>query len=87
MYAVDTGTPLDIVDQSDVSSHKGLIHPVKPLLIATANGESRADRGIDLHLGALGETDVSGEEAQRPRAQTTCVAELCYGTHKHTLRA
>ena len=54
-WLMDSGTPLDIVDRSDVEPHGDLITSVKPLRLATANGESRADKGINLYICTLQE--------------------------------
>ena len=52
---MDSGTPLDIISRKDIQEHKERIIPIKPLCISTANGESRADKGIALWLSTLGE--------------------------------
>ena len=52
---MDTGTPLDLVNQESVEPHTACITPCKPLILDTANGEARIDRSIDLHVGRLGE--------------------------------
>ena len=53
---MDSGTPLDIVDKTAVEEHAHLVKPCEPVILDTANGESKADRGIDLHVGKLGES-------------------------------
>ena len=52
---MDSGTPLDLVDESDVKEYRHLVKPVESIILDTATGESKANKCIDLHLGPLGE--------------------------------
>ena len=54
-WLMDTGTPLDIVDEADIAEHAHLIREVEPILLDTANGEAKANQAIDLVVGLLGE--------------------------------
>ena len=52
---MDTGTPLDAVDEQDVSEHADSVREVDPILLDTANGTTEASRVLDMYLGPLGE--------------------------------
>ena len=54
-WLMDTGTPLDLVNQASVAPHTACITPCKPIILDTANGETKIDRSIDLRVGRLGE--------------------------------
>ena len=55
---MDSGTPLDIVAESSIDGYEDLVKPIEPIILDTANGESLANRGIDLRIGCLGEDIV-----------------------------
>ena len=52
---MDTGSPLDIVDQSAVPHLHHHIESCQPCVLETANGETIANKLINLHQGKLGE--------------------------------
>ena len=52
---MDSGTPLDLIDKSEVSSCKEFIKQCDPIILDTASGESIADRNINLYNGKLDE--------------------------------
>jgi len=54
-WLMDTGCPLDLIDESDAAPCADLIRRDEGVVLATANGELRADRVLPLHIDALNE--------------------------------
>jgi len=54
-WLVDSGSPLDIIDEKRTTAFTSLIRDGPPVILDTANGELYADKEVPLHLTRLGE--------------------------------
>ena len=52
---MDTSCPLDLMDQGDAAPCAEHIRHADGITVATASGELRADRALDLHIEDLDE--------------------------------